>query len=269
MNAGLHLLTEVTFRHAYFDRDIPDCFVVEPTPETLVTLNHHGIVFKKQPDGFMLMYASRHHAHNRAKDDMTSLADQLTFIVKLTDDGFFNYTSIDPRRATQQIFYFHQDDDTSDVLHASRYVTEENLLPVKKFFPSSASKPFAIIHLHLNKLNAERYGIRFQEKAVYWRYLLVGAHVNRLSNPAILNTTIPFSSPKAVTLPNKVKALAFESEVPVPLKQKSDRQFQLVENHNPSTGKGKVVINNLPHPEVRTMLQHKTAQGKTYTEIII
>lgn len=269
MNVGFDILLQVTFLHSYFDNEIPNCFTVEPTAETFVTLRNHSIIFKNKGSGFTLVYESRNNLNTITKDEITSLADKLTFAVKLKDDYFFNYTSVDSTNVANSIFYFHNNFETTDLLHANEYVTEENLVLAEEVSPQLFTKPFAIIELQLNKVKTDRYFIKFQEKSSYWRYLLVSDHFKMLTTPAVLNSMIPFSGPKEITLPNNAKALSFESEVPISFKQRSDKQFQLVENYDTDAGRGKVVVKNLPHPNVRIISKLNTNQDKVYSEIII
>jgi hypothetical protein len=246
-----------------------NCFLVEPTAETSLVLRNYSIIFKNKKSGFMLAYEAYNNQNIRTKDSIISLTDKLKFTVTLKDYLFFNYTSVDSINIANRVFYFHNSFENDNLLHLNNYVTEENLFPTEEISPELFVKPFAIIELQLNKVKTDQYYINFQEKSSYWRYLLVSDHFKTLTNPAVLNPLINFSGPKEVTLPDNSKALSFESDVPISIKQKSDKQFQLVENYDNINGKGKVIIKNLPHPNVNIISKLNTTQDRVYSEIII
>ena len=269
MNFSFDILTNVNFRHSYYDNEMPNCFLVEPTPETSMILRNHSIIFKNKKSGFMLAYESHSNQNIRTKDSIISITETLKFTVKLTDYLFFNYTSVDSVNIANRVFYFHNSFETDNLLHSNNYVTEENLFPAEEISPELFVKPFAIIELQLDKVKTDQYFINFQEKSSYWHYLLISDHLKALTNPAILNPLINFSGPKEVILPNKSKALSFESEVPIPIKQRSDKQFQLVENYDSINSKGKVIIKSLPHPNVNIISKLSANEDRIYSEIII
>jgi hypothetical protein len=269
MKFGFNILFFVNFRHSYFENEIPNCFSVEPTSETSLILRNNSFIFKQKESSFLIAFESSNKDVTRTRDSIISDTDTLKFIVKLNDPLLFNYTSVETDNILQRIFYFHNRITNNQLLHAGEFVQENDLVAREDVASELFVKPFAVIEIQLSKVKTEQYFIRFKEKASYWRYLLVSDHLKTLTNPAIINPFIQFNGPKEIVLPNNVKAVSFVSDIPISIKQRAEKQFQLVENYDRSTQKGKVIIRNLPHPNVNIISKLGTDQDVKYSEIII
>lgn len=270
MNSQYSILFRVNFRHAYFADEVPDCFSVKPTSETERFLLNHSLLFKSRHDGFTIAFESYSNGQEYTAASILASAQVLTFTLSLKDTLFFNYTDVAATDIGTSVFFFRNDATPGSAsLHASDFAGSADVVPVKDLAYPFFNKPFAVIELQLNTMRAEEYVIRFREKSTYWRYLLVSDHLRELQKPAVLNGTVTFKGPVDIELPNRKRALAFESDSPVSIRQRSDKTFQLVENYDADSNKGKTVIKMLPHPDINVISKLNSSDIKEYSEIMI
>jgi hypothetical protein len=271
MDVSYSILFRVNFRHSYFADDMPKCFSVKPTGDTEKFMLNNGMLLKAKPDGFMIAFESYNNGKAYTSDSILASGEALTFAVSLNDPLFFNYTAVEAADIGTSAFYFHNHDQAgrSSSLHASEYAGAEDIVPAKDLPYQFFNKPFALIDIRLDLLDTEDYLIRFREKSTYWRYLLVSDHLRELDKPAVLNGSVVFTGPVEIELPGKRTALAFESGIPVSIRQRSEKTFQLVENYDADTNKGKTVIKALPHPDINIISKLNTQDSKEYSEIVI
>jgi hypothetical protein len=244
---------------------------VKPTADTERFLLNNGMLFKAKHDGFMIAYESYNNDKVYDREPILTAGGTLTFTVSLNDALFFNYTAIKATNIGTSVFYFHNHNTAvqSSSLHSSEYAGVNDVVPVKDLPYHFFNKPFALMEIGLNNLHTEDYVIRFMEKSTYWRYLLVSDHLRELHNPAVLNGSVAFKGPVEIELPGNRSALAFESEIPVSIKQRSEKTFQLVENYDADSNKGKTVIKALPHADINIVSKLSTENIKEYSEIVI
>jgi hypothetical protein len=269
MNFGFEKLFQVNFRHSYFNNGTPNCFKVSPTKETNLILLNNSLLFKEKETGFIIAFESHNNSNVRSRDSIMKLDEILKFTVSLNDPFFFNYTEVVAGNLSNSVFHFHNFDDNKSLLHTLDFAESNDLVDKETVASEMFIKPFAIIQIQLSKVNTEEYFIQYKEKSSYWRYLFVSEHLKTISVPAVLNSEVQFSEPSELVLPNGKIAIAFESLEPIPLKQRSSRQFQLVENFDRLTSKGKTVIKHLPHPDVNIISKLSSGGNKEYSEIII
>lgn len=269
MNSHYSILFRVNFRHAYFAGEVPDCFSVKPTVETERFMLNHGLLFKTKHDGFTIAFESYRNGTEYTAGSILGQEESLMFVLSLRDALFFNYTDATAKDVGSSVFFFQNRESASSLLHASDYAGSADIVPVKELPYPFFNKPFALIALQLNKVKTEEYTLRFREKSTYWRYLLVSDHLRELHKPAVLNGSVVFKGPVDIELPNKKHALAFESESPVSIRQRSDKTFQLVENYDADSNKGKTVIRTLPHPDINLVSKLNSSDVKEYSEIMI
>jgi hypothetical protein len=271
MNVKYSILFRVNFRHSYFADGMLKCFSVKPTADTEKFLLSNGMLLKATQDGFMIAFESFNNGTAYTSEEILASNETLTFALSLNDPLFFNYTAIEATDIGTSVFYFHNHDPVarSSSLHASEYAGAEDIIPVKDLPQHFFNKPFALVEIQLNHLHTEEYLIRFKEKSTYWRYLLVSDHLRELHKPAVLNGSVVFKGPVEIELPGKRMALAFESGIPVSIRQRSEKTFQLVESYDADSNKGKTVIKALPHPDINIISKLNTQDRKEYSEIVI
>lgn len=273
MDFQYKILSQVNFKHSYFSDGIPRCFSIKPTIETEKLLLNHSLLFKPKNSGFLLAFESFNNGSERSREEVITSDKILKFIVTLNDPLFFNYTSITTPNLSSSVFHFHNfDKDRLSYLHSSENVESSDLVSATDIANEFFTKPFAIIELQLSRLLAEEYTISFKEKSTYWRYLLVSEYLKELTKPAVLNGSIVFNGPVEIKLPNNKMALAFESNIPIGIKQRTDKFFQLVENYDVATNKGKTIIKSLPQPNVNIISKINgdvQILHKEYSEIIL
>ncbi len=271
MDVKYSILFRVNFRHSYFADDMPKCFSVKPTGDTGKCMLNNGMVLKAKEYGFMIVFESYSNGTSSTSDAIRASGESLTFALSLNDPLFFNYTAVDAADIGTSVFYFHNHDpiQRSSSLHASEYAGAADLVEAKELPQQFFTKPFGLIEIRLDHLQTEEYVIRFREKSTYWRYLLVSDHLRELHQPAVLNGSVVFKGPVEIELPGNRTALAFESGIPVSIRQRSEKTFQLVENYDADSNKGKTVIKALPHPDINIISKLTTQDSKEYSEIVI
>jgi hypothetical protein len=269
MNFSHKELVRINFRHSYFLDGIPNCFSVKPTIETERFFLNNNLLFKNKNSHFIIAYESFNNGIERTMEDVLELNAILRFTITLTDSLFFNYTSISTSDISNSIFHFHNfNEDKRQFLHSDENVLLKDLVSVSNFDFNFFIKPFALIELQLNNIHSKEYIINFKEKQTHWRYLIVSEHLKDLSEPAVIGPTA-FNGPIEIILPDSKTALSFESTIPIGIKQRSEQSFQLVENYNLSSNKGKIVIKNLPQPNVNNISKIRDEGQNEYSEIII
>lgn len=270
MNLTYEVLIGVSFQHSYFMNESPRCFDVKVSAETETVLLNNGLLFKPKSNGFIIGFESYNNGKERRREAVLASDRLLRFTVRMHDPLFYNYTSLSTPDISNSIFLFNNVFGSKESrLHPGEYVELTDIISVKNIKENYFTKPFAIIEIYLEKVDTKEYVIRFKEKYTYWRYLLVSDHLKELNNPAVINDSVIFNGPEKIILPDKRTALAFESTIPIGIKERSERAFQLVENYDAVTKKGKTITKALPHPDVNLISKINNNEQKEYSEIII
>lgn len=280
MDYRYHTLTTVRFGHTYFPDKSYRSFTVEPDAETQHHLRRLSILFKPTADGFTLLYETG-PGLERERSDVLNEKLVLGFTVVNRDPGLLNYTEGLPEDIASTILYFRNDvSKTTGLLHVNTYFdageTLQNQAPDKEN-PDNRSffvKPFGFIRIALHEALEETLGVLFKGRETIWRYILTSEHLQDLSGPAVIHkeTRQAFKGPVMIDLPDGTKRMAFESPTRLPLSSRAEKQYQLVENFDPASGRYKVVMSVLPNPDTRHISAIRDPEGRDaaiFSEIFI
>ena len=284
-------LAQIEFGHGYFTDGHCTRLSVRPTDATLRTMTNHGLWWKARPGGLTLFYDARYGVDPRALRQRTAVLDPrvaLRFLLRLEDPYFYNYTAAPaPMPGRQLLCFFNR--PGSPLLTANAQVSAADIVSAKRIPRCSPADrpfeiPFAILGLRLHPGLQDLYRLEFQPRSAQWQYILAGDQLQDLQNPAVImtngSTRKIFNAPAAVQLANGRTAMAFLSPDPIDCSERPAGTYMLVEDFDRSTGNHKVVLPNLPMPDMR-MISRGVAKGKSgdagaaganvnqYTEIFI
>lgn len=234
-------------------------------------MSQHGLLFKPQRDGFLLL---RNTAI--AKDVLLKEKIRLVFDLALKDALFYNYTQLSAGNIAGHFFHFSNEQErvSAETLHRKAFVTPEDFRPLSELTEKYFVKPFGQITLLLDEQLLSSYHISFQARATRWCYFLMSEDLKVLSHPAILATNGNgyFDSPVTVILPDNSMTPVFISKIPVPLGGTARHAFQLVDYTAADADRYKVIIASLPAPDVSRVSNAGAAlyeKGNDYSEIFL
>jgi hypothetical protein len=251
MNYAFENLVSVNFYHSYFSGETFNGFTVEPSAETVRSLLNLGMLFKPFNGGFRILYDTAFAGSSRTRRQVLSENITCSFILRLNDPAFYNYTSPFGGDISRSMFHFHNfprpGSERKGFLHQDNEVSPADLFALSHFGKEYFVKPFARLDLQVNEEIEPAYSIRFKAKETYWRYILVSGYLNELNNPAILDSanSEAFHGPEKLPLSGK-EILAFRSKTPLSFSQDNRNVFQLVDQYEAGSGRYKVVVRALP-----------------------
>lgn len=250
------ILCSVNFLHGYFPDGRIMSFEVKPSAGTAEQMKKAGLLGKSQPGSFSILYDNHYAGRERLKQEVLNSDIVLDFYIINNDPLLFSHTAgLEDYLPNKSCFLFTNETNNKDNrLHVKEYAGSEDMYPNGRPVPRMGwQQPFGVIRLTLNKITGSNYHISFDVKTTYWQYILVSDESKELQQPAILDKAnkIIFSGPSSVILPDETERIAFTSQSRLPLNCKPDVSFRLVENYNAGNGKHKVVLSQLPYPDVR------------------
>jgi hypothetical protein len=246
--------------------DLNSFFSITPTRETLEKLKGYNLVFKNTATGFAVWTKVRN-------DDNTlpfiPIPDDLsfTFLLKIKDSAFYNYTNLKPATQSKTIYFSNRRplteasafplinksgdhfsiNETFVLTPESTAAVKENLSPVEKMNLSGLIRLYMKAHIPvLNIINpdgkiadpAKTFELIFANRKTFWRYIF-------RKNPTVKNND----------------GVKMEGADPNVLISKSEL---------PLTQKGFISLGlggkDLPNPDVK-LIKPDTLNTKYYSEI--
>lgn len=259
------VLTEVCFRHLFFADNRYAHINMYVPQTTAIDMRRHGLLFRRQRDGFMLLYDQSVHD---SRESLLKEGMQLEFDMVLNDEQFYNYTALTQTDISNSILWFTN--QTTGKLHVNETVSEMDvqMLPVY-----GMRKPFGRIRLQADNTLQLRHEICFAAKQTRWCYFLMSDQLAALDDPAVIDTSgnIQFEGPLLLDLPDRPAVRMFISATPLLLAERPARTFQLVDHASDSNGYT-VVIAALPAPDI-SRISFSSVPGydrlQTYSEIFL
>jgi len=234
-------------------------------------MSQHGLLFKPQRDGFLLL---RNTAI--ARDVLLKEKIRLVFNLALKDALFYNYTQLSAGNIASHLFLFSNEQErvSAETLHRKPFVTPEDFRPLSELTEKHFVKPFGQVSLLLDEQLLSSYYISFQARATRWSYFLMSEDLKALSHPAILGTNGNgyFDPPVTVMLPDSRMTPVFISKTPIPLGGAARHTFQLVDYAAADADRYKVIIASLPAPDVSRVSNAGDTlyeKGNDYSEIFL
>jgi hypothetical protein len=256
------ILTAVRFRHSFFmDRSFVQ-LRAKPSADTVTDLRRQGLLYSAQQDGFLLLYdAGRQSREAQLQDSLVC-----TFHLLLNDLLFYNYTDLGPANISGNWFAFtNLPGNGEGVLHHGATAGATDLAPVPANF---LAKPFGCIQLQLDAALLPAYEIVFAARSNRWCYLLMSEQLLSLQQPGIIDTKgiVQFSAAEKVILPDGKQVTAFLSEDPIPLQQRMEQTFQLVDHLGEAHS---IVIADLPGPDISRISASGIREGEIISDIFL
>lgn len=277
MASSFNILTGITITHSYFPNEIPAGFSFVPTDATKHLLLRLGLVFRSTANIASIYYDAQFAGMPRTRDEV--LVNEETFVFNLanTDSSFLNYTgNIEAGNISKSLFLFRNlslDGSIREGLTSAEFVSPDDIIPVDQMEEAFFNKPFGQLRIKLHKDLSTSLQIKFQAKSTYWRYILTSEHLKTLVNPAVVHkeTRQAFIGPEDFVLPDQRAAIVFRSATPVQMTALPNKSFQLLENYEPASGRGRVIIGMMPNPS-NSAISHLPDGGTeklNYSEIFL
>ncbi len=247
---------DIVFRlsvfNSFYSNDECTCLVFSPDAATNKVLVKYNFKVRKIKNGIELF-----------TEDASKLAQLLSYIQTNTFlSGFkFDINTIDPN------FYNFTELPFND-LHSLRFSTDEKnsdgslTLAIANEAPKLGTVNFLFADLKTEL--PQEYAIKFTSKATQWRYYIIQRSGISLTNPKITSSDGSiFEAPIATTIETGDSALLFVSSATIPMKERSDITYNLVDQITVSTldgsVKNKLIYRGLPisNPESITIDNNK------------
>lgn len=140
-------------------------------------------------------------------------------------------------------------------------------------------KPIGIIEIFTDILYNQftekgkvEYLVNFNNRETIWKYFLVDPVYQKFNNLSIINKGKEkiFGSPVKQLINQNLGALVFESINKIPLSELSEENYQLVDNYDNGSGKGKIILKNLARPSPEQLFRDENRLNETiYSHIYI
>lgn len=272
------VLFSVKFEHDFYEGNVCNDFVVEPTAATAALIKNYRLLFFPRPDGFQVVYEKLEKAKPLLQIDKLPLV--FSFTVRNANRLFGNFTEA-PFPLNGQFFYFNNlsylavpEGVETRYLQLGEAVGEKDLVaqlppdPNNPELPRSPATslgkiPFGFIDIHVNDqvdkrmairlaglLKTRPYVVRFKRKAIKVRYYLTPQKTsNTYTNHQIEEIDGKLKFDKAVEIPltNGIMSWSIESSKPLELQKFLKNKFQLKMQ---KPGKDVFVTLDLPLPNV-------------------
>jgi hypothetical protein len=277
MASSFHILTGVTITHGYFPNEIPTGFSFTPDDATRHLLLRLGLVFRSADNKASVFYDAQFAGSPRTREDVLLNEETLVFNLSNSDASFLNYTgNIETGNISKSLFLFSNLDikgEKRGTLTKDEFVSVDDIIPVDQMEETFFSKPFGQLRIRLHKDLTTSLQVKFQAKSTYWRYILTSEHLKTLVNPAVVHkeTRQAFIGPENFVLPDERDAIVFRSATPVQMTALPNKSFQLLENYEPASGRGRVIIGIMPNPNNSAISHLPEAGGEklNYSEIFL
>ncbi|NEO73619.1 hypothetical protein [Moorena sp. SIO3H5] len=267
-------LFELSILHDYYrDKVCPD-LSVEPTPECSRVLRGHRLIVKNKVNGIMVI------APVDSKDKpWVELADNLrfTFILKIKNPDFIDFTDIDWKPLDNGIYLFSNDKTTEigvSELEIAKTTLSDRNLPRGKLI-------FGIVDIYNNSSMAKDlkdknpksdYQITFQAKKQPWFYYLVTDQVTN-GDEFLIEDKETTRNPKIKFIPcvesedtesifsalnqqfPESQQYCFKSDSEIACQEAGRQNIQLLKNKKTELGDPSVWIDHLPNPPNQNGIQ--------------
>lgn len=277
MASSFNILFGVTITHGYFPNEIPSGFGFAPDEATKHLLLRLGLVFRSTANKASIYYDAQFAGAPRTREEVLLNEETLVFNLSNTDASFLNYTgNLEITNISKSLFLFSNlqpNGEKRDGLTHASLVSADDIVPVDQMEENFFSKPFGQLRVRLHKDLQEMLFIKFEAKSTYWRYILTSEHLKTLVNPAVIHkeTRQAFIGPEHFVLPDQREAIVFRSATPVQMTALPNKSFQLLENYEPASGRGRVIIGMMPNPgnSMISYLPDAGSEKLNYSEIFL
>lgn len=258
-------LFSIEVRHSFFAGGLCRDLDFFRTPQTDRVIQNAGLLIKDTKHGVRVFYDANTtdslNLYSGGQDDPLILG----FKVFSRDPLFANYTEAEINKRDSILYFDNLNEEIEDTgklrLHHQEFVSDadsekvdspqlDNILGIKDRLVS----PIFVINIRIpvgegslfddqSKVISKDYYINFSGRQTIWKYCLMGEMAREDLFIADLDNETEFEFTGEETVGESRTALAFKSTTTVPIRERSDRRFQL---RDKGSGNGRVVIRRLP-----------------------
>lgn len=249
-------LFQIHLEHRYFQNTLLHGLSLSPTKESHALFNNHGLVLKEQQGVYTIYFANPHEGIERDRESVLQVIGSLQFMLTISDPLFRTYTGNLDVTLDKKILWFTNFDEqqhalkTSNVLHISEFVSESDVRPIPDTLHC-----FGLIEIRMGANLPQDFYIRFLNRSIHWRYLIVDTGLQNHEKIVILGegNEKRFSEPEEVDLHDGSKGIAFTSIEPIAITQRSEH-FDLISYFDENAShSGKTLLKGLPTPDLSTL----------------
>jgi hypothetical protein len=262
MSAAYRLIASVVFEHAFFADGRLRALHIVPVAACAAMLRKTGVLLRHLDDGVALFGDDNAIERLRLHADDGGGSLGLAFQVFSTDPHFFEYTV--PAWPPGQVLFLDTDcavssDDGRAMLHAAPCVSDGAFTPRDDARVGAvlgkrtlAPQPAMVVRIALSRsLLADyeanrRFYVRFGSASTRWKYCLFGVEPGQVTI-VDLGGDMEFDHYPAVDVADGRRADVFLSKRAVPMREISDRRFQL---RSTGTAGDRVLIKRMPNASV-------------------
>lgn len=253
-------LFELSIIHAYYRNQICPDFLIEPTIECNKILSGHRLIVKNKVNGIVV-----NTPVDAENQPWIELADnlQFSFILKLKNQDFINFTEIDWQPADHVIYQF-SNAKNPDIESVDLQITKINLSERKL---PRGQNIFGIVDIYHHASISTRHKISFLAKKQQWQYYLLtdretnGDEFLIQDKDTTRNTEIKFTrftsneaektDPILSVLQQQFpqsQQYIFQSESEIACQEAGIKNLQLLNNKKNENSNPTVWIEHLPNP---------------------
>lgn len=259
-------LFELNILHKYYRDNICPDFIVEPTIKCSKILRGHRLIVKNKVNGIVVVTPV-----DSDKKLEFELADnlQFTFILKLKNQNFIDFTEIDWKPVDNSIYQYSNQNNTQ--IGESDLEITKTQLSIRKL--PKGQNIFGIVDIYNNSslpknfTKSSEYKITFQAKKQQWCYYLITDNITNGNEFLILDKDTTrkaeikftrFAKAEAEKTDQILSALSqqfpksqqylFKSESEIPCQEGGIKNIQLVHQKNGNGESENVWIEHLPNP---------------------
>jgi hypothetical protein len=267
-------LLSIRINHGFYYNNRCNDFSFEMGKETLEILNQYGIIIKEEANRLILILdATKDFNHPCYRGAL-----HLNFKIKNKNPQFLNFTHL-PFVSGLQINFEHV--SGREWLHPADSVTfdicdeteaEGGISGMIQLILNHDDELFGSSSENKNKILPLRYVINFQERHVFWKYILTGSgkFLEDIENLCIYEKNqkehIVFHKAIPITLSNGRDGYLFISEKSLPLRERPNHQLGLFLTGTKNTENQ--LIRSLPCPNPRSV-QYDPGTKKFYVQEFI
>ncbi|MCC5612275.1 hypothetical protein LC612_37535 [Nostoc sp. CHAB 5834] len=295
MNTSFVKLLTVVLEHSYFNDNKFKEYRITPTTATATKLARVGIRMKQLDNQFILIAEKRIQTWLQDDSKAGKRGEPflpLVFAIQPTNPYFGNYTEPEESPATGKIFCFktstgsrspvddgikpvggvapaHLDLQWNDRL-LTNLPTDTEQIDIRLDNAFGSVQPWAVLIVDsLPKELSPTFKIAIKSRATIWRYVIRKRDRLLSENGPNLNDLRIVVGPDVEINPEQIgEGVFFHLPAPIALKKVNTERYQLIDA--PANRPKRVIIQNLPRPDVNSFVKPKEKDNKkTYSEILI
>ncbi|WP_339923471.1 hypothetical protein [uncultured Cyclobacterium sp.] len=244
------LVFKIDISHSYFNGDKKAPFTLIPSLSSRQSMSRLNFLVNKREGGMDLFAASP-----------SPLSDYLKAIILETGIEYFDFDII-----SEDTYFTFYTDFPVDRLGFFQYSSDDELNQTENeitllhpvFKEGQIDSAVGSLRIGLNALipaleagGNVHFNINFKTQSIQYQYNILNNSGPLTEMSIASDSGIQFSGPTKVVLHNGQSAMRYDSKVLIPLRQKPEHSFDLVQD-------GKIIFKGLPHPDPAGLYKNET-----------